>query len=129
MSMDRLRRVLAGIMLAIMLGTMVAAAGCRSTRSEVPPGPKYSTTGDPSTSMFNSAPHQYTGAPSVYPNSTVPGQPAMPGAGGPGGASDGLPSGLGSGASGSSFGTPPPNSPAMNQPTNNAFGPPGTSGA
>jgi hypothetical protein len=129
MSMDRLRRVLAGGMLAIMLGTVVAASGCRSTRNEVPPGPKYSTTGEPSSSVgFNSAPHPYVGTGSPYANSPIPGQPGMPGSAGPGGAAaDGLP--IGSGGAPSSFGTPPPGSANLGAPTNNAFGAPGTSGA
>ena len=87
MSMDRLRRVLAGGMLAIMLGTVVAASGCRNLRNEVPPGPKYSTTGEPSSSVgFNSAPHPYVGTGSPYANGPIPGQPSMPGSAGLGGA-------------------------------------------
>jgi hypothetical protein len=125
--MDRLRRVLAGGTLAIMLGTVVAASGCRSLRNEVPPGPKYSTTGEPSSSMFNSAPHQYNGVGNPYNNSGIPGQPGMPGSAAPGGApADGLP--MGSGGAPSSFGIPAPNSPGMGQPTSNAYGAPGTSG-
>ena len=83
MSMDRLRRILAGGMLAMMLGTVVTASGCRSTGNEVPPGPKYSTTGDPASSVkFNSDPHPYNGVGSIYGNSPVPGQPNMPTGGG-----------------------------------------------
>jgi hypothetical protein len=135
MSMDRLRRILAGGTLAMMLGTVVAASGCRSTRDQVPPGPKYSTTGDPASSGgFNSAPHPYNGVGSIYGNSPVPGQPGMPAAGGLGGSAsgsptDGLPPGLGSSGSQSSYGTPTPTAPGMGQPTPNAYGAPGTAGS
>ncbi len=130
--MDRLRRVLAGGMLAMLLGTIVAASGCRSMRNEVPPGPKYPTTGgaDPASSAgFNSAPHQYNGMGGMYGN--TPGQSPMSGSGIGGGASgaasgsptDGLPI-MGSG--GSALGTPMPGGPNMAQPTPNVYGGPGT---
>jgi hypothetical protein len=131
-SMDRLRRVLAGGTLAVMLGTVVAASGCRSMRNEVPPGPKFSGAGEPSPNMFNSAPHPYNSVGgNPYGNATTPGQPGMSGLGSQatGSANDGLPSGLGAGGGTSSLGTPAPNMPGMGQPTSNAFGPPGTSGA
>jgi hypothetical protein len=133
MSMDRLRRIVAGGTLAMMLGTVVAASGCRSTRNEVPPGPKYSATGEPSSSMgFNSAPHPYNpvGGSGAYGNGATPGQPGMSGLGSAatGSAMDGLPAGPATGGS-SSFGTPAPGAAGMGQPTNNAFGPPGTAGA
>ena len=127
--MDRLRRMLAGGTLAIMLGTIVAASGCRSMRDEVPPGPRYSTTGEPSASGgFNSDPHPYNGVASPYGNGSIPGQPGMPGSAGPGGAGMGGLPGLGAGGSQSSFGTPTPTPAGMGQPTNNAYGGPGTSG-
>jgi hypothetical protein len=131
MSMDRLRRIVAGGTLAMMLGTVVAASGCKSMRNEVPPGPKYSTTGEPSSSLFNSTPRPYNpvgGSP--YGNSSVPGQPGMSGLGSAatGSAMDGLPAGGGSGGSPLSLGTPAPSTPGMGQPTNNSYGPPGTSG-
>ena len=130
--MDRLRRAVAGGTLAVMLGTVVVASGCKSMRNEVPPGPKYSGTGEPSPNMFNSAPRPYNpvgGSP--YGNATTPGQPGLSSLGSQatGSANDGLPSGLGSGGSPSSFGTPPPSTPGMGQPTPNAYGAPGTSGA
>lgn len=131
--MDRLRRILAGGMLAMMLGTVVTASGCRSTGNEVPPGPKYSTTGDPASSVkFNSDPHPYNGVGSIYGNGPVPGQPNMPASGGLGSQasglpSDGLPTGIGGGSS-SPYGTPTPSGPGMGQPTPNAYGPPATSG-
>ena len=134
--MDRLRRVLAGGAMALTLGTVVAASGCRSMRDQVPPGPKYSTTGEPSSSVgFNSAPHPYNGMGSAYGNPSVPGQPGMTGSSGLGGgatgsatgsAADGLP-GLGTGGSSSSYGTPPPSG-GLGTPTNNLYGAPGTSG-
>jgi hypothetical protein len=133
--MDRLRRVLAGGTAAMMLGTVVAAAGCRSMRNEVPPGPSYPATGEPSSSMgFNSAPRPYSGTGSAYANSPVPGQPGAPGMSSPGGSTtgsgaDGMPSGLGSGGSSSSFGTPSPSSSGLGQPTTNLYGGPGTSGS
>jgi hypothetical protein len=129
--MDRLRRALAGGTLAMMLGTVVAASGCRSTHNEVPPGPKYSTAGEPSSSVgFNSAPRGYNGIGSPYGNPAMPGQSGLTsspglGSGATGSTSDGLPPSLG--ASGSSYGTPAPNG-AMGQPTGNRYGPPGTSG-
>ncbi len=133
MSMDRLRRILAGGMLAMMLGTVVTASGCRSTGNEVPPGPKYSTTGDPASSVkFNSDPHPYNGVGSIYGNGPVPGQPNMSAGGGlagpvSGATPDGLPPGLGAGGS-SPYGTPTPAGPGMGQPTGNAYGAPGTAG-
>src|SRR5262249_23878303 len=82
MSMDRLRRVLAGGALAMTLVATVASSGCRSTRNEVPPGPKYGMAGEPSSSGgFNSTPHPYNGIASPYGgNASTPGQPAMGGA-------------------------------------------------
>ena len=131
--MDRLRRIVAGGTLAMMLGTVVAASGCRSTRNEVPPGPKYSTTGEPSSNMFNSAPHPYNpvGGGNPYANGSTPGQPGTSALGSQaaGSAMDGLPSGPGAGGSSSSFGTPAPSTPGMGQPTPGAYGPPGTAGA
>ena len=134
--MDRLRRILAGGTLAMMLGTVVAASGCRSTRNEVPPGPKYPTTGEPSAAGFNSAPHPYNALSSPYatnPSIAGAGQPGMSGSPGlgsstPGSGMDAMPPGMGSGASPSGLGTPLPGSPGMGQPTPNAYGPPGTSG-
>lgn len=136
--MDRLRRILAGGTLAMMLGTVVAASGCRSMRDQVPPGPSYSTTGEASGAAgFNSAPHPYNAMNSPYstnPTTAGAGQPGMlgsPGLGGgstPGGAMDGMPPGLAPGGSQSSLGTPMPGSPGMGQPTPNSYGPPGTSG-
>lgn len=136
--MDRLRRVLAGGTLAVMLGTVVTASGCKSTQNPVPPGPKYGAMGgEPSSSGFNSDPHPYNAMTSPYANSAATGgmaQPGMPGAPGLGGGStpgspaDGMPPGLGAGGGPSSFGTPAPGPSGMGQPTGNLYGPPGTSG-
>jgi hypothetical protein len=129
MSIDRLTRVLARGAMA-MAFVALASTGCRSTRNEVPPGPKYGMAGEPSSSVgFNSAPHPYNGVASPYGNASGPGQPGTGGAPGLGaGASsppDGMP-GLGAGGS-SSFGTPAPSG-NLSQPTNNLYGGPGTAG-
>lgn len=136
--MDRLRCVLAGGTLAVMLGTVFTASGCKSTHNPVPPGPKYSTMGgEPSSSGFNSDPHPYNAMTNPYSSSPAtggmgqPGTPGAPGLGGsstPGSPADGLPPGLGAGGGSSSFGTPAPSSPGMGLPTPNAYGAPGTSG-
>jgi hypothetical protein len=141
MSMERLRRVLAGGTLAVMLGAVAVSSGCKSTQNPVPPGPKYSTMGgEPSSSGFNSDPHPYNAMTSPYGNNPAmggggqPGMPGMPGAPGLGGGStpgspaDGMPPGLGAGGGPSSYGTPAPGSPGMGQPTGNLYGPPGTAG-
>jgi len=60
--MDRLSRVLAVGCMAMVLGVVFTASGCRSMRSEVPPGKPYSTTGgQPPTVGFSSDPHPNTG--------------------------------------------------------------------
>jgi hypothetical protein len=135
MSMDRLRRILAGGTLAITLGMVAASTGCRSTGNEIPPQPKYGPqTENPSAVGFNSAPHGYNGMGNMYGGSQMPGQTGMPGGAGPGAGglsagspADGLPPNIGN-AAGSSFGTPTPNQGNMGQPTGNAYGSPGTSG-
>jgi hypothetical protein len=131
--MDRLRRVLAGGMLATMLGMVVGASGCRSTRDQVPPGPKYPTPGDSSAPLgFNNSPHPYNAMSSGYTNNTVQGQSGLPGSAGLGGSStptpDGMPLGAGPGGSQSSLGTPAPNSSNLGAPTSGLYGGPGTSG-
>jgi hypothetical protein len=60
--MDRLSRALTGGCLAVVLGTVFSASGCRSMRNDVPPGKPYSTTGGtPPTVGFSSDPHANTG--------------------------------------------------------------------
>lgn len=142
MSMERHSRVLAGGMLAL---TMVAGGlGCRTPRSEVPPGPRYSTTGDPSSAGFNSEPRGMSalnpyGAANQTINNTgmgggIPGM-ASPGIGGPvpGATPDGMPPasvGMPGMSGGSSLGTPAPggSSAGMGLPTGGSYGPPGTVG-
>jgi hypothetical protein len=97
---------------AALLATVALASGCRSTRSEVPPGKPYARTGEaPPTVGFSSDPH--------------PGALGMPGSTnvGPGGmADDPLAS------SQPQYGTPTPGSRGVELPTANRYGPPGTSG-
>ncbi len=95
---------------------LAAASGCRSTKSEVPPGRSYSRTGDaPPVVGFSSDPH-----------------PA------PANAAGGYDYNIGPGASNddrlarsksnaSTFGTPTAGE-KVARPTTNAYGPPGTSG-
>jgi hypothetical protein len=134
MSMDRLKSVLAGGTMAMLLGMLVTASGCRSTKNEVPSGRPYSTTGDPTSGVgFNSDPRPNNAMGSgLYGNPYTPGQPGMggsaaPGAGGssPGTGADGLPA---PGAGGSQYGTPTPSQSNLNAPTNNRYGGPGTAG-
>ncbi len=95
--MDRQTRRLAGCGLMFVL----AASGCRSTRSEVPPGRQYAGDGRQVPSVgFSSDPHP-TGANGL---GSMPGGPGtMPG----------------------QYGTPPPATPNYGMPTGNAYGPPG----
>ncbi len=124
MSMDRLRRVLTGGTLVAILGVVVAASGCRSTRNEVPPGKQYSTTGGAPDLSFNSAPHPNNsiGA-GLYNNSGTPGMPGMPGPGSTSGTPglDGSSAGAGSAPA---LGTPAPSSANFGQPTDNRYGSP-----
>jgi len=130
--MDRLRRVLTGGTLVMLLGTIVAASGCRSMRNEVPPGKPYSTTGGtPPTLGFNQDPHPNSAlGGGLYGNSTTPGQPAMPGQGaGPGmGMGPGPDASSGLGSSPAQLGTPAPNMGSYGQPTTNRYGPSMTPG-
>jgi hypothetical protein len=95
--------------MVMVVGTVIAAAGCRSMHNEVPRGKPYSTTGGtPPTIGFNSDPHPNAAVGAgMYPNATpgqsgLPGQPASPGMSGP----DATYSAGGSSAS--QFGTPTP---------------------
>jgi hypothetical protein len=103
--MDRLNRALAGASLALALTVVTSASGCRSMRSEVPPGRPFTPDG------------QQT--PPIGFSST-PGTPAL----------SGLPTSPGTGAPGSAgqLGTPAPGANPYGAPTGNTFGPPGTSG-
>ena len=95
--MDRQTRRLAGFGLMFVLAT----SGCRSTRSEVPPGRQYSGDGRQVPPVgFSSDPHP-AGANGM---GSVPGGPGtMPG----------------------QYGTPAPATPNYGMPTGNAYGPPG----
>ncbi len=70
--MDRLKLTLAGCGLSLLL----AAPGCRSTRSEVPPHRPYSSDGKqmPPTIGFSSDPHPMTGGAAL-----AAGAPGLPG--------------------------------------------------
>ncbi|HZW35278.1 MAG TPA: hypothetical protein VFF52_31435 [Isosphaeraceae bacterium] len=107
--MDRLRRVLSGGTLVMMLGTVLAAAGCRSMRNEVPQGKPYSTTGGtPPAIGFNADPRPNAAAGSgLYP-STTPGQPGLTGSGASPGMTAPDATYSAGGSSASQFGTPPP---------------------
>ncbi len=120
--MDRLCRVLASGCLALALGAIGCACGCRSMRSEVPAGKPYSTTGGmpggaPPTVGFNSSPRsnpaygggQWANGPTT-PGSSVPdGNTALSGAG-----------------SAPALGTPAPNSSNYGSPVGARFGAPAT---
>jgi len=88
--MDRHSRALAGGCLALVVGTIVSASGCRSMRNDVPPGKPYSTTGGtPPTVGFSNDPRPNTGVGGgMYPSGLTPsspspsGNPALAGAGG-----------------------------------------------
>jgi hypothetical protein len=59
--MDRPNYVLSTRILACLIGVQLGLSGCRSTRSEVPPGKPYQTTGGmPPTVGFSSEPHPST---------------------------------------------------------------------
>jgi hypothetical protein len=79
--MDRLGRILSGASLAVALGLVISAAGCRSMRSEVPAGKPYSTNGGtPPTVGFSSDPRsnpaasagQWGGGAPMTPGNSVP---------------------------------------------------------
>ena len=102
----------------ILVAVALGSAGCRSTRSEVPPGKPYQTTGGAPPSVgFSTEPHP----------STATGMAALYGNKGPGALV-----GDGRGASNPgddmTYGTPAPNSPSLGTPTDNRFGAPGTAG-
>jgi hypothetical protein len=114
--MDRLRRVMAVGSAAMAFALVLHASGCRSMRSEVPPGKPYPPTGGQAPVGFSSDPHQNTGpGPGLY------GSGSTPGTSGPDGnqsvaPSTGLPQ----------FGTPPPNTGNYGAPTANKYGPVGS---
>jgi hypothetical protein len=108
--MDRPTRLMAGCSLALLIG----AAGCRSTRPEVPPGRAY--TGD----------GRQVPTPSVSPTSNGFGSEAHP----PISVGTTYPAGVGGGATPgqSQYGTPAPGAgERYGAPTGNIYGPPGSS--
>lgn len=106
----RARRLGGGLLLL----TLTASLGCRSTKSEVPPGRPYARTGaQPPSVGFSSEPHPAVanGASTSYNI-------------GPGAADDDP---LASRAKRSVYGTPTPGE-RVSRPTENTYGPPGSSG-
>ncbi|WP_165071019.1 hypothetical protein [Paludisphaera rhizosphaerae] len=98
----------------VLVLAIMAAAGCRSTKSEVPPGRAYSRTGGaPPTVGFSNEPH-----PAVGP-SNMNSFNAAPGASGD--------DRLVRASKPAIFGTPTAGE-RIAQPTSNKYGPPGTSG-
>jgi hypothetical protein len=130
--MDRhLSRVLAPAVAACGLAILITAPGCRSTRSEVPPGKPYSTTGAPAVG-FNSDPRSAAVANSggIYGNNPIAPQLGQ-NPNGLGGGSAASPMGgmAGSSAAPIEYGTPAPTQGTFGAPTNNRFGAPTMSGS
>jgi hypothetical protein len=119
--MDRLSRVLAVGSMAMVLGAIFTASGCRSMRSEVPPGKPYSTTGgQPKDLGFSSDPHPNTGVgPGMYGRGGL-----TPGATSP----DGNQSIAPSNGMLPQLGTPAPNPGNYAAPTDNKYGAVGSAG-
>jgi hypothetical protein len=117
-SMDRLSRALAGGSLAVVLGTLISAAGCRSMRNDVPPGKPYSTTGGaPPTVGFSSDARANTGVGGgLYPGGSTPGSPAA----------SGNPAMAGSGGAPAQYGIPGTSPGLYGTPSSNRYGAPGT---
>jgi hypothetical protein len=119
MPMDRPYLVVSVRNLSCMLMLVaLGSAGCRSTRSEVPPGKPYQTTGGgPPTVGFSNEPHP----------STATGMAGLYGNKGPGAL---IGDGRGSSTPGEdvTYGTPAPGTPNLGAPTDNRYGPPGSAG-
>ena len=118
--MDRPARahVLRSMSLSTGLALLSASLGCRSTQSEVPPGKPYQTTGAaPSGIGLNSEPRPNPlGMSGLYGNR---GPAAL--------TQDGR--GYDPSVSNVTYGVPVNETNALGMPTNNRYGPPGTSGA
>jgi hypothetical protein len=122
----RLNRILALGSLALGLGVTMIAPGCRSTRSEVPPGKPYSTTGTtPGSVGFNSDPRTASAANGggTYGNSPIAGAAGQD----PNALGGGSPTSPMGGMSGSSsapvqYGTPAPTQGLYGAPTSNRYG-------
>lgn len=109
------RRLLA----AALLASVAVSSGCRSTRSEVPPGKPYARTGEqPPAVGFSTQPHPANSG-GMNPVANI----------GPGGLTDDRLAGGGTGQTAEPlYGTPTPGSKGVELPTANSYGPPGTSG-
>lgn len=127
--MDRLARFAAHGTLALLLGSTASSLGCRSMKSEIPPGKAYSTTGSPAPGTstpsvgFSSDARQDTGSaaglyPDIQQTSGNPGSPAAQG---------GVQRATGD-APLPQFGTPVGNNANYAMPATGKYGPPGTSG-
>jgi hypothetical protein len=119
--MDRpfFRLASSSVLLSVgVLATLTLSSGCRSTRSEVPPGKPYARTGDQPPSVgFSTQPHPAEGG--MNPPYNM----------GPGGMTDDRLAGVGGGQTAEPlYGTPTDGSKGVDLPTANAYGPPGTSG-
>ena len=108
----------AGRLALLAAGFLLCSQGCRSTKSEVPPGKPYQTSGTPPTVGFSNDPHPNTsaGMAGLYGNKG-PGALVSDGRGTPPASGDLV------------YGTPPPASANLGVPTNNLYGRPGTSGS
>jgi hypothetical protein len=134
--MDRLNRIVTHGGLALLLGASVSSLGCRSMKSEIPPGKPYSTTGAPASPTtpsvgFSSDPRPDASAGAGLYN----GIQQASGATGPGGLPGGVQQaggGLPAGGDGTrpQFGTPIGNQNSYKDaiPATGRYGPPGTSG-
>lgn len=137
--MDRLNRIVTNGGLALLLGTSISSLGCRSLKSEIPPGKPYSTTGAPTGTAatpnvgFSSDPRPDALAAGGLYN----GIQQASGATGPGGLPGGVQQASGNpamGGGGIPGGQPRLGTPIGNQntfkdavPTEGRYGPPGTS--
>lgn len=136
--MDRLNRIVTHGGLALLLGTSISSLGCRSLKSEIPPGKPYSTTGATTGAAttpnvgFSSDPRPDASAAGGLYN----GIQQASGATGPGGLPGSVQQASGNPAMGGGVPGGPPQlgTPIGNQnsfkdavPTEGRYGPPGTS--
>jgi hypothetical protein len=117
--MDRPSCVFSTRILALLIGVQLGLSGCRSTRSEVPPGKPYQTTGGMQPTVgFSSEPHP----------STASGMAGLYGNKAPGSFVQDVQSR--SAPSGDvTYGTPNTGNGTLGLPTDNRYGPPNTSGS
>ncbi|HKM53582.1 MAG TPA: hypothetical protein VJY33_09225 [Isosphaeraceae bacterium] len=116
--MDRPARALSVGSMTLAIGLLLfCASGCRSTQSEVPPGKPYQTTGAaPSEIGLNSEPRPNPlGMSGLYGN-RGPASPIQDGRG------------YDPSVSNVTYGVPVNEATPLGMPTNNSYGPPGTSG-